>query len=398
MHPINVQLLTFAMLKNTFVNNQIEKPMKSFNWGENFLTGINEVDDQHHHLVELINQFGALLAQNDVKIEDIDTLYNKLVDYSQYHFHEEEQMMEDLQIDEAYRQKHILIHRGFLNDLQTIYSTLSSDNLEQANSLLKFLTNWLAYHILGQDKVLAKQVQAIKAGATGKQAYLHATQQKHDSTEPLVEALDSLFNLVSLRNKELKELNESLEEKVKQRTKELSEANKRLQVMSLTDSLTGLPNRRHAMDFLDEQWQKSLINGTDLACIMIDADYFKQVNDSYGHDAGDKVLQEVAKTLLYGFRNDDLVCRLGGDEFLVICPNTGLTDALDLAETTRLNINQLQVETSGYPWLGSVSLGVACRDINMVEYEALIKMADDGVYAAKQSGKNCVRCAKELST
>lgn len=372
--------------------------MQSFNWGKSFITGIEVVDNQHYHLVELINQFGHLLAQNDVQIQDVDRLYKQLAEYSHYHFQEEEKMMVRMCVDARHVDKHIIIHRSFLNDLDMIYSSISSDNIEQAHSLLKFLTNWLAYHILGQDKDLAKQIDAINDGVSPREAYLHLTQQKNESTEPLVEALDSLFNLVSQRNKQLKELNDSLEEKVALRTQELREANQRLQEISLTDALTGLPNRRHALSFLNEQWRKSIIEGTDLACIMVDADYFKQVNDSYGHDAGDRVLKALAKTLLYSFRNDDLVCRLGGDEFLVICPNTGLEDAKDLAESTRIQVNQLQVETGGYPWLGSVSLGVACRNITMNEYEALIKVADEGVYAAKQAGKNCVRYKLEVSS
>ena len=161
------------------------------------------------------------------------------------------------------------------------------------------------------------------------------------------------------------------------------------------------------MQSLARYWEEAKASGKPLVCMMIDADHFKEVNDLYGHDAGDRVLKELALTLRHAFRNDDMVCRLGGDEFLVICPKTALDGGLHIAEQTRQTVADLSVETGGEPWHGSISIGVAAsapaldagssgadssaERMVMTSHEALIKQADRSVYAAKAAGKNCVR-------
>lgn len=127
--------------------------------------------------------------------------------------------------------------------------------------------------------------------------------------------------------------------------------------------------------------------------MMIDADHFKEVNDIYGHDAGDEVLKTLAMSLKHTLRTDDIVCRLGGDEFFVICPNTDQEGGLHIAELTRKAISELRVPTGGEPWHGSISVGIASRAHDMNGFEELIKAADKGVYAAKEAGKNCVKAA-----
>lgn len=232
--------------------------MESFHWDKHFVTGLTEVDNQHHHLVDMLNQFGNLLAENDVQMTDVDRLFGELADYATYHFRDEEKLMEEAKVDTRHRDHHLRIHEGFLNDVTSLYSAVSQDNLEQANRLLQFLIHWLAYHILGQDQDMGRQIKAIQSGMDPKKAYEKLEQQRDSATEPLTDALNGLFELVSSRNRELKELNESLEEKVAARTKELSEANRQLEELSLTDVLTGLPNRRHCMRYLSTLWDAAV--------------------------------------------------------------------------------------------------------------------------------------------
>ncbi|MCK4501852.1 MAG: diguanylate cyclase, partial [Desulfuromonadales bacterium] len=168
------------------------------------------------------------------------------------------------------------------------------------------------------------------------------------------------------------------------KTLALSEANRKLGELALTDVLTGLSNRRHAMQILERLWIESIANDTSLACLMIDADGFKEINDTYGHDAGDIVLTKLAKELQYAVRTDDMVCRLGGDEFLIICPNTNNEGAKHLANITHAKISALIVEVTGGVWRGSISVGVAVRTSSMQNPGDLIKAADRGVYAAKE--------------
>lgn len=222
-------------------------------------------------------------------------------------------------------------------------------------------------------------------------AYENEEREGDEATEPLLIALNGLFEQVSLRNKELVVLNQSLEEKVVERTKELSEVNQYLEELSLTDVLTRLPNRRHAMRSLSSLWKESIQTDSPLVCMMIDADHFKAVNDTYGHDAGDTVLFELARTLQDSLRSDDIVSRLGGDEFFIICPDTDIDDGMNVAEIIRKTVSELCVPTGEGTWNGSISIGVAAITVNMRNYDELMKVADQGVYAAKQAGKNCVQ-------
>ncbi len=365
--------------------------MESFHWGKHFVTGLADVDEQHHRLVDIINDFGNLLAENTLNINDVDSLYKQLADYAVYHFQEEEKLMSEEKVDVRHLKYHINVHKTFLEDVTAIYSGVTEDTPEQAGIFLKFLIHWLAYHILGDDQDMASQVRDIRNGMKPHNAYEKLKLERDSTKAPLLDALNGLFQQVSLRNKELKRINESLEEKVALRTKELSIANQHLEELSLTDVLTGLPNRRHAMRRLSFLWDEASENNTPLACMMVDADHFKEVNDTYGHDKGDVVLTKLAMTLQHSVRNDDIVCRLGGDEFFIICPDTDKDGGIYLAENVRKTVSALRVPTGGKPWHGSISIGVAFRSPDMKSYDQLIKNADKGVYAAKEAGKNCVK-------
>jgi diguanylate cyclase (GGDEF)-like protein/hemerythrin-like metal-binding protein len=358
--------------------------MESFKWGSHFITGLEGVDEQHHVLVDQINRFGTMLADNKVQFEDISKLLGELASYAQLHFSDEEKLMVEHQVDHLVYERHIAEHSSFIDDVVAMQREITPDTLDKTRSLLEFLTHWLTYHILGSDQRVAQLILAPEEVMSPE----HVTS---NSTEPLLAALNGLFEQVSRRNHELQELNQSLEEKVAERTRELEEANKHLETIALTDVLTNLPNRRHAMFRLEELWAESPQDGRPLACMMIDADDFKQINDTYGHDAGDVVLRQLARELQYAVRSDDLVCRLGGDEFLIICPRTPLQGALHLAELTRARVGELRVEAGGGSWRGSISVGVAVSSPEMASVDALIKAADKGVYSAKADGKNCVR-------
>jgi len=363
--------------------------MESFHWDKHFLTGIETVDQQHHGIVDLINQFGSMLAADQLFTDDIERVFRELTDYAQFHFQEEEKMMLQAGIDQRHIHHQIKEHRTYLQEVAAMYKGISSDNPNAANDLLDFLTQWLAYHILGTDQNMARQLKLIRAGSTPGEAYEEEERARDAATGPLLAALNGLFLQVSARNKELVQLNASLEATVEERTRALSEANTSLEKLSLTDVLTGLPNRRHAMARLENLWDEA--PNTALVCMMIDADHFKEVNDTYGHDAGDLVLCELAKTLQHAVRNDDIVCRLGGDEFFIICPDTDQHGGMHLAELVCKTVSELRIPTGDGTWHGSISVGVASRSADMDDHNDLIKAADNGVYAAKRDGKNCVR-------
>ena len=365
--------------------------MESFHWDDHFVTGLKEVDQQHHHLVDMVNQFGALLSENEVDADALESLFNKLAEYAIYHFKEEERLMVEFSIDQRHISNHMEVHQKFVEEVMTMHKGITAENPEGASDLLSFLTHWLAYHILGLDQNMARQIEAIQSGSTPALAYEAEEKQLDSATEPLLVALDALFQQVSERNRELSLLNQSLEAKVEERTRELSEANLKLEELSLTDALTDLPNRRYGMQQLEEKWNESIANSTPLVCMIVDADHFKEINDAYGHDAGDTVLIELAAALQNAARESDVVCRLGGDEFIIICPDTSFDDGMVIAEHICNRVSELSVQAGDGVWLGSISVGLGSRNAEMNTYEELIKSADLSVYEAKRDGKNCVR-------
>ncbi len=368
----------------------------AFHWNKSFITDLPEVDQQHKHLVTLINQLGNSLAEDGISHNYVKATFQELAEYAVYHFRSEEKLMSETGIDQRHFAFHIKEHVDFLQEVTSMHAAISSDSPDTADHLLEFLTRWLAYHILGTDQNMARQVRAIESGSAPANAYLDEEQKRDDATEPLLAALNSLFRQVTARNRELVQLNQTLEAKVAERTKALSEANIHLEELSLTDVLTGLPNRRHGIHHLTTLWNESLHSGAPLACMMVDADHFKEVNDSYGHDAGDKVLRKLAETLQNSVQNSDIVCRLGGDEFFIICPGRDRKEGLHIAEALRKKVSELRVPTGDGIWHGSISIGLSVRSSGMKDYEALIKSADNGVYEAKRAGKNCVKTEPRL--
>ena len=365
--------------------------MESFTWGANFETGIQEVDDQHRKLVELINKLGSQLAENDMADRHVENLLQELVNYAQYHFEDEKVLMARYCLDRRHCDQHLSAHKGFIDDVTYMVQRLKKGDGDDGKSLLEFLIHWLAYHVLGCDQNMARQIAAIDGGASPVDAYLSEEKNVSESTEPLLAALNGLFRQVSRRNKELSLLNQNLETIVKERTRELVKANADLEILALTDVLTELPNRRHALLQLHHLWKESIQVGRHLACMVIDADGFKTINDTLGHDAGDVVLKRLACELQHSVRSDDIVCRMGGDEFLIICPNTPLEGALLIAELTKNNIARLRIPAGAGLWSGSISVGVAANGNDINSIDDLLKAADDAVYMAKNDGRNCVK-------
>ncbi len=193
------------------------------------------------------------------------------------------------------------------------------------------------------------------------------------------------------------ELREQVEHERISRDRQMAEMavlNRKLEAAAMTDVLTRLPNRRYAMRKLEEELNAAMAGGSPLSVIMIDIDHFKQVNDRYGHDMGDLVLRETASVLRNTTRKGDTVCRLGGEEFLVICSKASLAQCAMTAERIRAAVEE-NVIGFGFERAVTVSLGAASLDCGAQTVDELLKLADRRVYNAKASGRNRV-CSQDL--
>ena len=381
-----------ARLQRQIPATTLDDLVQSFSWDDSFLTGIADVDQRHERLIELLNRLGHALTHEDAAglTAEVDTLVADISEYAAYHFREEDTMMAELGLDTRHIEQHRREHAAFLAEVRQLRATTAAESRRAMPPLLTYLMHSLAYHVLRLDQSMSRQVAAIRQGKSPAEAYAADGDLRGASGEPLVRALEGLYQMVSRRNRDLHDAKHGLEQSIIERTAALSEANRQLAVMAMTDFLTGIPNRRHALSTLAREWGDPRSDAPPVACLMIDADNLKLINDAHGHAAGDDVLKGLALKLRDAIRSDDVACRLGGDEFFVIAPATTMEGALRLAEKIRRDVSELRIPAGDTHWHGSVSIGVAVRDETMSGPDDLLRAADTAAYAAKHAGRNLI--------
>jgi diguanylate cyclase (GGDEF)-like protein len=205
-------------------------------------------------------------------------------------------------------------------------------------------------------------------------------------------------------NRQLQQLAGSLERTVTERTAQLESANALLQRLSDTDGLTGITNRRRFDALLRERWRAATRAGSSLAVAMIDIDHFKAYNDHYGHQAGDRCLQQVATALAAEIRQgSDCLARYGGEEFIVLWDGLDLAQATLMAERLHRRIAALALPHANNPSGPDVSLSIGVAALRLPglataplaeeiesQIAALLRQADERLYAAKSAGRNRV--------
>jgi len=181
----------------------------------------------------------------------------------------------------------------------------------------------------------------------------------------------------------------ALQDELKKKNRELEEVLTQLKTLSITDPLTEIFNRRHFWSILENAFARYVRFKTPIACLMIDADHFKNINDEYGHHVGDIVLKEIAKIIKNCLRKVDTAARWGGEEFIVLLPETDKEHALNAA-------SRILSEVSGHTFTGiqrkiTVSIGIASLPGPAIDTpERLIEVSDEALYAAKANGRNRV--------
>lgn len=199
---------------------------QSFIWTKDFETGLPTVDEQHHRLVDLINQFSDSLINQTLSEKESTALFEKLKDYTHYHFNEEEALMRACGLHPDALVQHKQIHGSFISQLLLLKTQFDRESTHECQAVLDFLYQWLGHHILGEDQSMARQIAAIKQGNTPAEALAQErSRAEKDRVAPLVQALSRMLDLLTQKSAEMAELDTHLEEMVQERTKELEAAN-----------------------------------------------------------------------------------------------------------------------------------------------------------------------------
>jgi len=206
--------------------------------------------------------------------------------------------------------------------------------------------------------------------------------------ERLLKELASKTEHLTQKEKELVALNQSLEKLVESRTGELRAANERLSELAMTDPLTKIPNRRAFFARFSEEVERSNRYKHSITVAMIDVDHFKSFNDMEGHVFGDEALRKIAQIFTSNLRKTDMLCRYGGEEFVLMMPETPFELGAEICERLRASIEAAVFQGQTENAYLTVSIGIAGYPQNGKTAEALIQAADQALYLAKDYGRN----------
>jgi len=358
-----------------------------FPWNENLMTGIDKIDEEHQIIVMLINKLANnLIQEKEFEIEDT---FNELANYASFHFKREEKIWKKYLNGNDLEILHKKSHDSFLPEVLKIKENNKNTPFTQiAEEILLFLTKWLAFHIVNEDMRLALIIQSLLKGNTIDKAVSETNDHENDSMKNLINTILSMYDHLSLKTISLiRERKARVEAE-----KKLLETNKKLEELSIRDQLTNLHNRRYFEEVFKRELNKAKRNKKVISLILIDIDYFKKINDSKGHSFGDKVLQDVAKCLSKTCkRPNDFVFRVGGEEFIILITDADYNSALSLIRMLQENIKNIKIPDVNNKLSESltVSGGLVCKvPKDEDNIDSIVKIADDRLYKAKDSGRN----------
>jgi hemerythrin-like metal-binding protein len=203
--------------------------IKTFGWADYFETGLKDVDEQHHRLVDLINTLtNQVAAGQQFNARMIDRILNGLGQYATFHFSCEERLMVEAGIDHRHLSKHCDTHREFVDQIVSMREAAARDCASVVPVLLRFVTSWLTFHILDADQSMARQIHAIQSGLSPAEAFEAEEVPPEPGNAALLDAVHTLLGVVAARNESLARMNAELESRVEARTAELHRAEQRL--------------------------------------------------------------------------------------------------------------------------------------------------------------------------
>ena len=197
-----------------------------------------------------------------------------------------------------------------------------------------------------------------------------------------------IINSIYSRESNIIKLNQTLEKKVLKRTKELRDANKKLIENSTIDYLTNIPNRKYFFETGLKYFHLAKRQKSMLSVIYIDIDYFKNINDTYGHNIGDEILKIIANTLSKNIRKSDIVARTGGEEFIILLTDIDEQKAFIFAEKLRKSIENINYKKDDITVKSTISLGISGIKNNDEKLDSIINRADKALYQAKKENRN----------
>jgi diguanylate cyclase (GGDEF)-like protein len=217
-----------------------------------------------------------------------------------------------------------------------------------------------------------------------------------DEIGKLGDAFNEMTEAIQMRERDLRNLTASLEQKVNERTDELRQRNQELLTLATSDPLTQINNRRNFFTLAGKEYERATRYKHPLSLVIADVDHFKEANDTYGHQVGDKILANLAAFLEKNIRNIDIVARYGGEEFIILMPEISCEYAKNIAERLRRLVEETPMAETDYKIMLTVSFGVACWEQNKeLTLDTLIYRADKALYKAKRDGRNRVTVWQE---
>jgi len=235
-------------------------------------------------------------------------------------------------------------------------------------------------------------------------------------TMSIIGIMGLLYSGIQLRTSAVRARNVELEKRVAERTRELEESQNRLnqvnqeltaqleavtelekevRELAIHDALTGLFNRHYLSERLDAEYSRAERASHPISFLLMDIDHFKDINDTYGHQAGDYALKTIAQIIMSQIRKSDIACRFGGEEFMIILPDTGVESAVQKADAFRQSISDRVYEFGGKEFSITISIGIAVYPIHGTENDRILSKADAALYEAKRAGRNRVVISQE---
>lgn len=369
---------------------------EAFPWNKGFELGIPAIDDQHKQLIILINRLVNTLIHNEPM--EINEAFNALAEYADFHFAAEEAIWTEYLKDDDWVASHCGNHASFLPAVKAIQEKEAGQPLHEViEKILRFLTRWLTFHIIDDDKRLAIAVQALQSGADIDEAKQRAELEMDSSVNILIDIVLTMYDGLSSRTLNLMRERQA---RIAAET-ELKLANQKLARLSITDQLTGLFNRRHFDEVFDKELIKAIRENKQLNFFLLDIDYFKRLNDRYGHQQGDVALQQVAQQLQELCPGpNDYAFRLGGEEFAIITFSGPRIDQQPYAQTICDSVASLSIENTDSDTANvlTVSVGyISLQPLPTDTRDQLMQQADKCLYFAKRHGRNQVITQKQLS-